>query len=438
MMTRERNEMVTRVGPGTPCGGLMRQYWQPVALVDELEGPRPLKAVRLLGEDLVLFRDERGALALVERGCPHRGADLSFGRLEHGGLRCPFHGWLFDASGRCLETPAEPDGSTLCDRVRLKSYPAVERAGIVWGFLGAGAPPAFPDLDCFIAPASHSFAFKGFMDCNWMQALEVGIDPAHASFLHRYFEDEDPSAGYGRQFRAASIDSNIPMTTLMRDYPRPVIEVEQVEHGLRLFARRRIDERRTHLRVTNLVFPHAFVIPMSAEMTITQWHVPVDDGRNYWFAIFTSFGAPVDKAEMRRQRLELYSLPDYKPRLNRDNDWGYDPAEQRSKTYTGMGMDINVHDQWACESLGAIADRTKEHLGTTDRAIAAYRLMLVRAIEQVRAGERPIMALDAAAAKRITGPATMDAIGPTEGWEAYWRETDRRRRGGASWLVSAA
>ena len=441
MISREQNDLITRTGPGAPCGTLMRQYWQPVALAVELQGPRPLRPVRLLGQDLVVFRDEAGRLALIDRDCPHRGADLAYGRLEDGGLRCPFHGWLFDVAGNCREMPGEPDGGgALCQRVKQKTYPVAERAGIIWGYLGAGEPPAFPDFDCFIAPDSHVFAFKGHMDCNWLQALEVGIDPAHASFLHRFEEDESAGGSntYGRQFRAASMGSDIPMTTLLREFPRPDIDVQPVPWGLRLFSRRRIDPQRTHLRVTNLIFPNSFLIPLSGEMTITQWHVPVDDTSNYWYAIFTSFGGPVDKKTMTEQRLELYQLPDYKPRLGRHNEWGYDPAEQRSKTFTGMGFDINVHDQWACESQGAIQDRTREHLGTTDKAIIANRRLLVKAIEQAQAGERPPMVLDRASAAGMTGPATMDAIGPTEGWESFWPEIDRKRRDSAPWKRSAA
>ncbi len=161
---------------------------------------------------------------------------------------------------------------------------------------------------------------------------------------------------------------------------------------------RQISERSTHVRVTNLMFPNGFIIPMSRDMTITQWHVPVDDEKHYWYAIFTSFGEPVNKDEMRRQRLQLYELPDYIPQPNKGNDYGFDPHEQESETYTGMGADINVHDQWACESMGAIQDRTEEHLGTSDKAIIAYRKLLRDAIEQAAKGERPIMVLDEAQA----------------------------------------
>jgi nitrite reductase/ring-hydroxylating ferredoxin subunit len=438
MMSAAQNERMTRTGPDTPAGALMRCYWQPVALAEELAPTRPLKPVRVLGEDFVLFRDEGGRLGLLDRHCAHRCADLAYGRLEDGGLRCAFHGWLFDVSGTCLETPAEPEGSILRTRIRQRSHPVVERGGIIWAYLGAGEPPAFPHFDCFVAPDTHVFAFKGFIACNWLQALEVGIDPAHASFLHRFFEDEDPAQGYGRQFRAASAGTDIPMTRLLREHDRPRIEVERTEYGMRLLALRRLDAARTHVRVTNMVFPHGFVIPLSASMTISQWHVPVDDVGCYWYAIFTSFAAPVDKAEMRRQRLELYTLPDYMPRLNKHNDYGFDAAEQRRGTYTGMGHDINVHDQWAVESQGPIHDRRREHLGYTDKGVALYRRILMDAIERTERGERAPMAFTAAEAQQIKGPATVDGIGPTEGWERFWREADAERRNGASWAAGAA
>src|ERR1700761_9072028 len=179
MMSQEQNDLITRSGSKDACGKLMRMYWQPAALVDELQGPRPVKAVRLLGENLVLFRNEDSRYGLIERHCAHRGADLAFGRLENGGPRCAFHG-------------------------------------------------------CFVAPDAYTFAFKGHINCNWLQALEVGIDPSHASFLHRFFEDEDTSAAYGKQFRGASAGSDMPMTKILREYDRPIINVEHTEFGLRL------------------------------------------------------------------------------------------------------------------------------------------------------------------------------------------------------------
>ena len=161
MLSAEQNDLITRTTPGTAAGTLMRRYWQPAALVDELSGNRPVKPVRLLGEDLVIFKDDKGRYGLIGRNCPHRGTDLAYGRLEDGGLRCAFHGWLFDVNGKCLQTPAEPDDSNLCANIKQKSYPVVEKSGILFAYLGGGEPPAFPDFDCFTAPGTHTFAFKG-------------------------------------------------------------------------------------------------------------------------------------------------------------------------------------------------------------------------------------------------------------------------------------
>jgi len=377
--------------------------------------------VRLMGQDFVVFRDEQGRYGMLDRDCPHRGADLAAGRLEAGGLRCAFHGWLFDVDGQCLSTPGEPVGSSLCKRVRQSAYPVIERSGILFAYIGKGEPPAFPHFDCFAAPNEYTFAFKGLFECNWLQALEVGIDPAHASFLHRFFEDEDVSASYGKQFRGASADSNMPITKVLREYESPEILVSPADYGLRLIAKRPIDDEHTHVRVTNVVFPQAFVIPMSAEMTITQWHVPVDDENCYWYAIFTSFGAPTNKQQMREQRLELYELPDYISRRNKRNQYGF-----------------NVHDQWAVESQGPIQDRTREHLGTTDKGIMAYRRLLVDAIEKTQAGEKTLMVIDEEAAAHLTGPASIDGIAPAERWDEYWKEADASRRAAAPWPAPKA
>lgn len=436
-MLAHENQKMTETGPGTPAGDWMRQYWQPVALTEELAGPRPVVTVKLLGEDLVLFRNEGGSLGLVERRCPHRGADLSLGRLEDGGLRCYFHGWLFNSDGGCLETPAEPAGSKLASRVRIKCYPVQERNGIVWAYLGPGEPPNLPALDCFLAPEQYTFAFKGFLDCNWLQALEVGIDPAHASYLHRFEEDESGDA-YGKQFRNVSLGSDLPMTKILREYGRPEIINARTEYGQRIVALRRIDGEghdgsATHVRITHQVFPHGITIPLSAIMAITQWHVPVDDTSCYWYAMFTSLDEPVDREKMREQRLDGVTLPDYKPVRNRDNQYMFDPEEQRTTTYTGLGHDINVHDQMAVEGQGHIHDRTREHLSRSDKAIVTYRRMLLAAIDAVAAGKSPELLLKDTADVESRGPIPLDGIGPTGEWESFWTEAIDSLRRNSPW-----
>jgi phthalate 4,5-dioxygenase len=457
------NELLTQVSPGTPCGALMRSYWQPVALVDEFNptldprmAKRPIKAVRALGQDFVLFQNaplEGGSVSygLLDRDCPHRGADLSFARYEiavdsagqpHTGIRCPFHGWKFAADGTCLETPAEPEGSPLCKSIRQRSYPVLEKSGVLFAWLGDGAPPPFPAFDCFAAPASHTFAFKGLWQANWLQCFEVGIDPAHPSFLHRFFNDagldEVGDNAAGKQFRSASageVDGqHWPMTRVMRELHRPDIRWEPTPSGMRLTALRQLSETTTHVRVTQAIFPHTFVIPLSETMTITQMHLPVDDTHTYWVSIFTSFAGPVDKEAMRAQRLQYITLPDYVPKAGRWNGWGFNAHEQQASTYLGMGEDdINVHDQWAVESMGTVQDRTREHLASSDRVIMANRRALQKAIDTVQAGGTAPFAADSTLAAQMTGPDTVDGFAPAANWEAWWQAQADAKRAGSPW-----
>ncbi len=453
-MQAEQNERITRIGPGTPCGALMRQYWQPVALVDEFDprldarmAQRPLKAVRVLGQDFILFKDDQARWGLLDRDCPHRNADLSFGRHEGDGVRCPFHGWKFDATGRCLETPGEPVGSRLCDRVQQGAYPVIERSGVLFAWLGEPdkAPP-FPAFDCFAAPGTHTSAYKGMWQCNWLQAFEVGLDPVHTSFLHRFLNDESlddiGDNASGKQFRSASAGDfageRWPMTRVMREFHRPDISFEPRPWGVQITTLRPMTETLTHVRVTHGIFPSTFVIPLSETLTITQMHVPVDDTHTYWYAFFTSFDKPVDKEAMRLQRAQFIPGPDFIPKAGRHNDWGFNAQEQRTTTFLGMGEeDINVHDQWAVESMGPIQDRTREHLGTTDKVIMANRRMLLAAIDAVASGGRPPGAGDPALHAQMQGPDTVDGIAPAGTWSTWWREQTATKREHAPWTAPA-
>ena len=232
------------------------------------------------------------------------------------------------------------------------------------------------------------------------------------------------------------------MTRVMRERFSPEIRFDEVAPGLtRLTTLRAIDDAQTHVRVTHAAFPHTFVIPLSETVTITQMHVPVDDTHTYWYSFFTSFAGPLDRETMRAQRLAGpggVTLPDYVPRRGRHDDWGYDPEEQRTRTFLGMGEeDINVHDQWAVESMGAIQDRTREHLGTSDKVIMAHRRTLLKAIATVQAGGAPPFALTADEAATVRGPDTIDCIAPATGWEQHWLAAARAKRDGAAWLASS-
>ena len=453
-MKAEQNELLTRIGPGTACGALLRQYWQPVALVDEFDatldpemGRRPVKPVRLLGQDLVLFKDDQGRWGLLDRDCAHRNADLAFGRHEGDGLRCPFHGWKFDATGRCLETPAEPTGSKLCDRVKQRNYPVIEQGGVLFAWMGdEGRAPPFPHFDCFAAPSTHVFAFKGMWQCNWLQAFEVGIDPAHTSFLHRFLNDspldsigDNPG---GKQFRSASageVDGERwPMTRIMREFYKPDINFEPTPWGYQITTLRPMTDDLTHVRVTHEIFPNTFVIPLSETLTITQMHVAVDDTHTYWYSFFTSFAGPVDKAAMRNQRTQFIPPPLYIPKAGRQNNWGFNAEEQRTETFLGMGEDdINVHDQWAVEGMGPIQDRTREHLGSSDKIIMANRRLLLQAIETVQAGGTAPFMADPGQAARQLGPDTVDGIAPAGSWGTWWKAQADAKRAAAPWVEQA-
>jgi hypothetical protein len=225
----------------------------------------------------------------------------------------------------------------------------------------------------------------------------------------------------------------------MREFHQPDISAENRPWGFQLTALRPMTEELTHVRVTQAIFPHTFVIPLSETLTITQMHLPVDDTHTYWYSVFTSFAGPVDKEAMRQQRLQFISLPDYVPKSGRHNDWGFNPGEQRARTFLGMGEeDINVHDQWAVESMGAIQDRTREHLGTSDKVIMANRRLLLKAIETVQAGGLAPGVADPALAGEMHGPDTVDGIAPAGTWGTWWRERVQAKRAGAAWLAAGA
>jgi hypothetical protein len=227
------------------------------------------------------------------------------------------------------------------------------------------------------------------------------------------------------------------MTRIMREFDRPQISVQTLPYGMQLTTLRPMNEALTHVRITHSIFPHTFVIPLSESMAITQMHVPVDDTHTYWYAIFTSFGEPVDKTTMREQRLRSVRLPDYVPHSGRHNQWGFDAQEQRTRTFLGMGEDdINVHDQWACESMGPIQDRTREHLGSTDVAIAAHRRQLIEAIDAVQAGQLPPGMAQAHLARQRMGPDTVDGIAPAHDWQNWWQGRVRDRREGSPWMAA--
>lgn len=383
MTTQAENDLLTRTGPGTPGGNWMRQYWQPVAVADEVPlGGRPVP-LRVLSENLVLFRDQAGQLGLIQRHCPHRGSDLSFGRIEDGGLRCLYHGWLFGVNGKCLEQPAEPPESKFKDSIKAVAYPVREAGGLVFAYLGKGEPPVLPDYEPFRVGDEHRIARRFAINCNYLQALEGGYDPAHLSYLHRPLKRKDtrPIPGSDKSadnYYAGEI--------------RPTLDFERTDYGIRSYSIRPSGPDKKYVRITNFVFPDCVAI-VGQEGRIgvgfsMHWHVPIDDTHNMRFDLVFNRAQPIDKDKYRSRWKDDYG-PNGELRTL-ENRYFQDPALMQTSNFTGMGDSFPVHDAFACESMGPIQDRTQENLATTDRIIAQARRLILDSIKQVEQGELPL------------------------------------------------
>jgi phthalate 4,5-dioxygenase len=380
MTTKEENELLTRTGPGTPGGDLLRRYWQPVALSSDI-AERPI-AIRVLSEDLVLFRDETGEPGLLGLYCPHRAVDLSYGRVENGGLRCLYHGWLFDRGGRCLEQPAEPDESRYKEEIRHTAYPCREAAGAIFAYLGPGAPPLFPAFHFLSAPEAHVHQTKLYHRCNYLQANEGNIDPAHLSYLHSF---KKPLAEKGEQSMKVQ-------RAIIGDI-RPKIEIERTRFGIRIYAQRHAEPGKRLVRITNYVFPNLGFFAGEGGRSgpggySVHWHVPIDDFSHWRYDFVYHAHTPLDKAHLRA-KVATEIAPDYRPYRTAENRFKQDRQEQKTLSFAGLGTYFPAHDLMAVQTPGAIHDRTREHLATTDIAVVNARRMMLNAMKAMQAGEDP-------------------------------------------------
>ncbi len=388
MLTREQNERITRTGPGTPGGELMRRYWHPVALSAELaQGSAPIP-VRLFSEDLVLFRDEKGRVGLMARACPHRCTDLSFGRIEDGGLRCLYHGWLFDVSGKCLEMPAEPDNTPMLNEVRNLAYPCIEAGGLIFTYMGKGEPPQLPDYEFLRSDEAHRFLKRSVINCNYLQSLEGEYDPAHLSFLHRPLTKKDtrPVPGTDKGYSA---------DMYYKEDRRPLLDYQVTDYGVRIFSVRKSAENTKYVRITNFIMPNFAAIVGNegrvGEGYSVHFHVPIDDTHHLRFDYVYNRVQPVDKAKYEK-RLSNDVGPDGITKRALDNRYFQDRGLMTTDNFTGMGDSFNVHDAFATESQGPTQDRSKENLGTTDVIIARVRKLLLEAVDEVESGRVPLHA----------------------------------------------
>ncbi len=389
MLTKEENDLLTLTGPGTPGGQLLRSYWQPAALGEELPPGGPPIPVRLFSEDLVMFRDEQGRIGLLDLHCSHRATDLSYGRIEDGGLRCVYHGWLYDVNGKCLQTPAEPPGSHLKDFVRHKAYPCIEKGGVIFTYMGEGEPPLLPNYEVLSAPAENCIITKHYHDCNYLQGLEGSQDPTHVRFLHRFLKTDSGTK------KLEAFPQDLP-DGQERNYREPPKEgffgIRRVEENdFSVWAYIDGDEGK-EIGGPEYTFPSLCLTRGGPQFPgdgyMIYWRVPIDDTHNWLFVLSFKRSGPIPE-EHRYARTWGIMTPDYHFKRQASNRYLQDREEQKTSTFTGMGSVFVVQDSFANETQGPIQDRTKEMLGVADMSIVAWRRMMLKAIKDVQEGREP-------------------------------------------------
>lgn len=392
MLSHEDNELLTRIGPGTPMGDLLRQYWIPALISKELpdRDGAPLR-VRLLGEDLIAFRATSGEVGLVNEKCPHRTASLFFGRNEEEGIRCAYHGWKFDVHGRCVDMPNEAPQCQFAQKVKLRAYPCRERNGVIWTYMGPETDlPPLPEFEWNLDPDNLPFFWRNYRTCNWVQALEGDIDSSHINYLHSTFGEEDHSTVPGRDLPGYT-KKQLP---LVHGDGSPELEVVDTDSGVIYGAKRKLDDGRDYWRVHPFLFPfHTMVGGGVREDEVSfngkAW-VPMDDFQTLVLEWQFRPGRPWTPEE--REALMKVRNPwgfqpatseaagAWKPKANAGNDYFMDRS---SKLFCGI-LSNPLQDAAVQESMGAICDRTREHLGPADAMIIRVRRRLLGAARALR------------------------------------------------------
>ena len=386
MLSKEENELITRTGPGTPMGNAMRRYWVPACLSREIGEPdgAPVR-VKLMGEELVAFRDTEGRIGLVEEYCPHRGVSLYFGRNEACGLRCVYHGWKFDVTGACVDQLNEPEEHQFKHKVHLTAYPTCELGGIVWAYLGpAEKVPPLPKFAWTQVPEERRHVTKVIEECNYLQALEGGIDTSHAPILHRLLTDNSTRGGIK------------PSSPFVRG-KAPNLVVDVTDYGYLYAGIRPLGDADVHIRTYHFVMPFHQIRPSRSESGIPCdaghiW-VPMDDYNCMVYNwMYSTTDAPLTGEDRRERGIgngpDFVDQKTFLSKQNRSNNYGIDREVQRTESFTGIDG-INQQDRALQESMGRIVDRSKEHLGPADKAIGQTRRMLRQAVRTVEAGGNP-------------------------------------------------
>jgi phthalate 4,5-dioxygenase oxygenase subunit len=373
----------------------MRRYWLPVELSSSLVAGGAPRSVRLLGEDLVAFRDTLGRVAVMDEHCPHRGASLALARNEDCGLRCIYHGWLIDGSGRIVDIPNEPEPDRQREKVRHTAYRAEERGGVVWAYLGpAELEPPLPRFEWTGMPSDHVAIMRLRVDCNWVQVLEGLVDSSHVGFLHS--DHVRPVSQTAAPDGGTQVDwEDGGRIERPSDDQRPRMEVQDTDYGFRSAAIRRTvqdPDRKKYVRTTLFVAPVYTVLPAIPGWGTMQFPVPLDDEHTVFYNIQYCYEQPVDEEFLRAKAGCPPENAGDDPHTvrRRDNRWQQDRmAMQSGASWSGIDG-IMLEDLAVQESMGPIYDRSREHLGATDRAVTHMRRMLLRAADAVGRGAAPI------------------------------------------------
>jgi 5,5'-dehydrodivanillate O-demethylase len=400
VITEEENELLTRIGPGTRMGALQRRYWHPIGALDEMKD-RWTKRVRLLGEDLVLFKDRSGGFGLIAEFCPHRRASLAYGIPQEDGIRCPYHGWKFDHTGRCLEQPNEPAGSTFNEKIKTTGYPVQTLGGMIFAYLGPQPAPLLPRWPGFTN--EHAIRHIGWspVRCNWLQVMENSLDPVHTEWLH----------GHLQEFLEEQRGSKYSIS-------RKHLKIDFAEFKYGIYKRRLLEgagEDSDDWRIGHpVLFPNILAVGSGGgdlwTMHEYQMRVPVDDENtmHYWY---TAYEPPVgvDVPPRLLERVPLYESP---------------VVDERGEYLLDV---VDNQDIMAWETQGRIAKRDAERLGTTDRGVILFRNMLKRELAKIEAGDDPIGVIrDPEENRSIDFPLERNKVHFIDGFENLMRRRQSR------------
>ena len=392
MLSREENELLIRTQRGMPGGEYFRRYWLPAVLASEVPAPDcPPVRVKMLGEDLLAFRDTRGRVGLVDEKCAHRRASLFWGRNEECGLRCVYHGWKYDVNGACVDMPNEPPEYGFENKVRLTAYPTREYGGIIWAYMGPPErTPELPKLEWARLPASHCYVSKRFQQTNYLQAIEGGIDSSHSNFLHASVDAFRVTDAYVERVKHST---NLRAKYHLLD-KSPRFTVKKTDYGLIIAVRRNAEEDTYYWRLTQFLLPSHTIIPYQKGGSINGhcW-VPRDDETCWVWTMSWNPEAPLCEEDWTAIRKETFvharvDPVTFRPLRNQDNNYGVDREQQRTSSMTGM-LGFATQDMAIQESMGPVVDRTRERLGTSDTAIIGMRRLLLQEIGALQQGREP-------------------------------------------------